>query len=677
MAVIVLHGYLYSKPDSAFYYAHLQYDYSLKKGLKKYQAIALSLQGITLAMRGNNAKAIDYYLKALKLFEEIGNKKNVASTFNNIGLVYNEQANYVKAIDYYSRGLKIQEEIGDTRGVAISLGNIGLIYYTLADYQKALSYDTLSLRLSIEIGYEQNITLCYNNLGALYKSYGDLVKAKEYYEQALKIQESGKDKIGAALTIGNIGGVYSSQGDYAKAIEYYNKSLKLREEMGDKIGVGSTLIGIGDMYQKKGDLLKAISYCKKALSIAQEVGAAADAKTASGILFESFQKTGQFKEALEMHKLYILMRDSILSNENKQGMMKQEMQYAYEKQKALDEKEHDNEMAISHEKEQKQKIISYSTAGGLVLVMLFAFFVFTRLRITAKQKKLIEEQKNLVEVKQKEILDSITYAKRLQEAILPPDNFVKEHLPESFIFYKPKDIVAGDFYWMEKISWEETESRRQLEKNNCQLPTADCILIAVADCTGHGVPGAMVSLVCSNALNRSVHEFGITDPGKILDKTRELVLETFAKSDTDVKDGMDISLAAITKSKDVNQKSTEELTTLYWAGANNSLWYLQNSEIKEIKANKQPIGKTEHPKPFTTHTLELKKGDSIFLFTDGFADQFGGEKGKKFKYKPLKEMLQNESLSPAQQKENLVTIFNAWKGNLEQVDDVCVIGIRF
>ena len=193
------------------------------------------------------------------------------------------------------------------------------------------------------------------------------------------------------------------------------------------------------------------------------------------------------------------------------------------------------------------------------------------------------------------------------------------------------------------------------------------ILIAAADCTGHGVPGAMVSVVCSNALNRSVFEFGNTEPGKILDKARELVLETFSKSDTDVKDGMDISLACI-------NKATREIK---WAGANNPFWYTCNGEMKDLKANKQPIGKTETPTPFTTHNIKLEKGDTIFMLTDGFADQFGGDKGKKFKYKPLKDMLlHNVQLPMGNQLEELESAFITWKSNLEQVDDVCVIGVR-
>lgn len=252
-----------------------------------------------------------------------------------------------------------------------------------------------------------------------------------------------------------------------------------------------------------------------------------------------------------------------------------------------------------------------------------------------------------------EIHDSIKYAKRIQTAILPPDRLVKEYLPQSFILYKPKDIVAGDFYWMETI----------------KRPPEEIILFAAADCTGHGVPGAMVSVVCNNGLNRSVREYGLIEPGKILDKTREIVIQEFEKSDEEVKDGMDISLCALDL---ISNK-------LMWSGANNPLWIIRfgKTEVEEIKANKQPIGKYAEPKPFTTHELLLNKGDTIYVFTDGYQDQFGGEKGKKFKASKMKEYLlsiQHESMN--RQRELIDQTFELWKGTLEQIDDVCLIGVR-
>jgi ligand-binding sensor domain-containing protein/serine phosphatase RsbU (regulator of sigma subunit) len=291
-----------------------------------------------------------------------------------------------------------------------------------------------------------------------------------------------------------------------------------------------------------------------------------------------------------------------------------------------------------------------------------------------KEKKAVEDQKSLVEEKNKEILDSIAYAKRLQEAILPSEDFVRKNLPDSFILYKPKDIVAGDFYWMETVG--------------------DTILFAVADCTGHGVPGALVSVVCSNALNQAVREFGITEPAEILNKVRDLVIQTFEKSKSEVKDGMDISLFSLT----LRSASDGGLSrpTLHWAGANNGLWIIRKNladdalfsetaisskdglfKLKEIKADKQPIGKYHNPKPFTNHSITLEKGDKIYLFSDGFQDQFGGSKSKKFKASRLKELLLE--LQEKKMNEQCLVLENAfenWRGELEQLDDVCIAGVQ-
>lgn len=256
-------------------------------------------------------------------------------------------------------------------------------------------------------------------------------------------------------------------------------------------------------------------------------------------------------------------------------------------------------------------------------------------------------QKELIEEKQKEILDSINYAKRIQEAILPSRYSLTEHLQNGFVLYRPKDIVAGDFYWLET--------------------TADYLFIAAADCTGHGVPGAMVSVICSNALSKALLEDGILETGKILDRTRELVIEKFAKSDESVRDGMDISLIRI----EYNGNSIQ------YSGANNPLWRINDNKLTEYKADKQPIGNYADPKPFTTHTLEVSKGDILYLFTDGYEDQFGGDKGKKFKASKMKEMLTEVSSLPMDQQKTLIhQRFDEWRGELEQVDDVCVIGIR-
>jgi phosphoserine phosphatase RsbU/P len=300
----------------------------------------------------------------------------------------------------------------------------------------------------------------------------------------------------------------------------------------------------------------------------------------------------------------------------------------------------------------------------------------------------LREQKHMVEEAHKEITDSIKYAKRLQDAILPPITLVQHYLPESFILFKPKDVVSGDFYWFEEVS-KQSAAGSGREKHDRIPPTANCLLLAAADCTGHGVPGAMVSVVCSNALHRTVNEFGITEPAKILDKTRSLVIETFAKSDREVKDGMDISLVSLEKESDGKMRIT-------WCGANNPLWLVKRLErlseeekndpdilfgeeaaMIELKPNKQPVGLYAGMKDFQQVEVILNPGDLFYLFTDGYADQFGGDKGKKMKYKPFKEkLLELSRVDLAAQREILATNFVNWRGDFEQIDDVCVIGVR-
>ncbi len=306
--------------------------------------------------------------------------------------------------------------------------------------------------------------------------------------------------------------------------------------------------------------------------------------------------------------------------------------------------------------------------------------VTSRTKEIEAQKLEAEKQRDVIGEKNQEIMDSIAYAKRIQSAILPPAKAVKEFLPESFILYKPKDVVAGDFYWLESIcpsehleptinesslrgtkQPSENEQIASLQKSSVRN---DVILFAAADCTGHGVPGALVSVVCNNALNRSVREYGLSDPGKILTKTRDIVIAEFEKSEEVVKDGMDIALCSL------------EGMTLNYAGAHNPLWIIRNGEIIETKANKQPIGQFDNPEPYTTHTIELEKGDTIYLFSDGYVDQFGGEKGKKFKAKAFRSLLLSiQDKSMEQQKVIIDNTFEKWKGHLEQIDDVCVIGV--
>lgn len=295
----------------------------------------------------------------------------------------------------------------------------------------------------------------------------------------------------------------------------------------------------------------------------------------------------------------------------------------------------------------------------LAMVFFIAFTIVFYFRVIVNDFEIMNNKKNeLLRISNEEIKASISYAKRIQEAILPSLGLIQTNLPQSFIYYKPKDIVAGDFYWVHLLP----------QPNGWNID-GDTVLFAAADCTGHGVPGAMVSVVCNNALNQSVKEFGITQPNLILEKSRDIVIDTFAESVENVQDGMDIAICSL------NTKTNK----LQYAGANNPIWLIRKNgtEVEEIKGDKQPIGKDDFMNSFTNHTIQLDKGDTIYIFSDGYADQFGGPKGKKFKSKPFKNLLLSISeKSINEQKELLDSHFEQWKGDLEQIDDVCIIGVR-
>lgn len=615
---------LYTNPDSTYILGHIELEMARSKKLKKWETKAL----------------------------------------NTIGASYQVKGNYIKAIDFYQQCLKIREQLKDLKGVAASLANIGSIYININEFDKALEYQLRSLKLAEEMDNKASMASSLNNIGIIYQNLADYSKALEYNQKSLKLYETLGDKQGIAASYANIGNTYATLGNNEKALECQLKSNAIAKEIGDKFGESTSLTAIGKSYMKQKKFALALECLNRSNQIAKETEDIISEKEVTEVLYETHKEMGNFTKALSFYERFITLKDSILKEDNQKQIANKELEYQYEKKAAADSVVNAEERKVTHalilaknaqiEQDNTQKWALY---GGVFLLLVFGGLMYNRFRITIKQKNIIEiqkleteKQKEIIEEKQKEILASISYAKRLQEAILPPNSLVKQHLPDSFFFYKPKDIVAGDFYWL------ETD-----QKNS------DVLLFAAADCTGHGVPGAMVSVVCSNALNRTVNEFGITNPGDILDKVSELVVETFEKSESEVNDGMDISLCNF-------NKSTYELK---WSGANNPLWIIRNNLFMEYKPNKQPIGKVDIPLPFTTQTIQLQKNDAIYIFTDGYADQFGGEKGKKFKLSSLQELFLTISNLPMdEQLKSINDTLKNWQGDIDQVDDILIIGIR-
>lgn len=608
-------------------------------------------------------ESTDYFLKAVNKYQLLNNKKQLAKCFGNLGTLYYRQSLYPKSLDYQTRSLKLNTEIDNKPGIAICYLAMSNVYIELLKYDKAIEYAERSIDIRKTTSDRKGIATCYLSIGIVYAYQYKYDQALKYMNQSLLINRELGNKKGIAKALENIGIIYKEKKMYKQAIANYEEALAIFREEEQTHSAASTLIHIGNLNNELGQFDKGKKALLEAVRLSKEIGTLDLLGLSYQSLSQNAYLTKNFREAYDYHVEYKNVMDTIFNKENSQALSDIKTQYEVDKKetelKTQARIEKERLLVKAQEDKKQQNIIIAGVLGILMLVSVFSVFIFRGLqknkkanRIITAQKTEVERQKHMVDEKQKEILDSITYAKRLQMAILPPAGFIESFIPDNFVLYMPKDIVAGDFYWMHVI---KTGGR-------------ELIYIAAADSTGHGVPGAMVSIVCSNALDKAINDFELTDTGKILDKTRDLVLETFARSGEEIKDGMDVSLLCI-------DKANGDVT---WSGANNQLWYLSPSlGLKEIKPDKQPIGKADHLKPFTTHAINAEKGTIFYLMTDGFADQFGGPKGKKYKYKQLEEVITtNSHKSLSEQRIALEESFKNWKGELEQVDDVTIIGIR-
>jgi class 3 adenylate cyclase len=431
---IAWYGYLFSQPDSAFYFAQMQYDFADNKGLKKEMAIALNTQGVSFALRGEYSKALEHHQRSLKIYEEIDDKRKIAEALNYIGIMYRDQgdypkalehyqrslkikeeigdkegiavaldhigtvflreSDYIKALEYYQRSLKIREEIGDEEGTANSLLNIGIIYYYQGDYPKALEYSQRSLKIYEKIGDKRKIAMAVSNIGANYAVLGDDPKALKYYQRSLKIKEEINDKNGIANSLNNIGLMFQEQGDYPKGLEHYQRSLKIREEIGDKSGIAMAVTNIGGLYQKQGDHQQAIKHCGKGLLLAQEIGTLVYEKEACNCLYDAHKSLGNGNKALEYHEQMLALDDSLNAKETAKKLQQMEFQKVMLAD-SIAKAEEARVIKELHQEEVRKKNNTRNMliVGGLI-VLLIAGGIYSRLRYTRKAKAVIEKEKD-------------------------------------------------------------------------------------------------------------------------------------------------------------------------------------------------------------------------------------------------------------------------------------------
>ncbi len=665
-----------SNYDSANFYLDKSIVIAQKNNFKNELAIAHNLIGLILWHQSQYKDALPHHATSLSLFKETNNQKGIADTYAKTGNVFYDLSDFPKSLENFLQALKTYGNIKDSAGIADVCNYIGKVYNRLNEKESAKKYLFKALSLHQRFQNSRGIAISYNGLGNVFMDNHDLIKALKFFEKSKDFHIRGGDQIGISIAHINIGTIYdmmSSLSDDSLSIValninyksklpirksildsaalYFQGSIIINSKVGNQFGLIYGYNGIGDVYVKEHNYKNAIPQFQNAFSIAKELKAISEQYESAKRLANCYELLNNKDSAYYYLKTYTHLKEEVVGEERQRELFKKESQYEYDKQLQKQKLIKEAREAIVEEKEKRQTLIIVGIVIVLLIVLYFAIVLNKRLKTTRSQKQLIEQQKFSLEQKNKEIIDSITYAKRIQDAMLTSVSYLQEEIKklnaENFIVFKPKDIVSGDFYWFHV--------------------DGKTLYYVTADSTGHGVPGGFMSMLGINLLSEIVIERKIKDPGTILNLLRDEIVRSLKTDEGYSMDGMDAVLCKIDTEKQ----------TLEYASANNSLYLVRQGELLEFKSQKMPVGYMEDAQPFNTSKIELQKNDLIYTFTDGFADQFGGPKGKKFKYSQLKLMLtslSNQSLKDQQYALNHT--FEEWKGSLEQVDDVCVVGFK-
>ncbi len=601
-------------------------------------------------------EAIELMNKALPLANKAGNKRLMASVYNGIAAQNYQMGKSEEAIKYFYKSLSVFEDLKDTMQMVSLLRNMSLVYDHMKDHErtKVLLYRALNLAIEAKDSILQHAT--YGSIGAMFQNMLQFDSALVYNTKQLQHMPVYVESESRAIAYGNLGIIYKAKKNYEKAKDNYLKALEIFTKNGSYRLITVSHINLGELYVLLKDGKKALYYYNEAIKQSEGSNELDVMQAIHQGKYQSYLSLKDYKNALTEYEKFQAVTDSIKSKQNLSKILRMENQYEITKREKENEllkaQNQIKETAIkaSQENERITKLFLYGSLGVLLIIMVLAVLLYKGLKDNKEKNRIISEQKSIVEEKNKDITDSINYAKKIQEALLPSKELKNKLFPNGFILFKPRDIVSGDFYWFSY-------------KNGHRI-------IAAVDCTGHGVPGAFMSMIGNTFLTDIVEGRGITKPSEILIELRNLVIKALKQSGdySDSKDGMDMALLSF----------NDELNTVEFAGANNPFWLIREGECLEYKADKRPIGYSEGiALPFTNHLVELKKNDTLYIFTDGFADQFGGKNGKKLKYKPFQEkLLSLQSESMESQEAHLSQMFDEWRGNHDQVDDVLIVGVR-
>ena len=675
-----------TKPGEAIRYGAEAVELASKLGYQKGLAEAYKIEGLGYYMQGNYTEALRNWEPSLRLFELLEDQQGIANILSNRGSIFYTTGNNPRALEDYLRALPIAEKRSDSLRIGTLLLNIGSVYSEQPSTRdSALNYYLRALDIGKNNGYSNLVSLAYINLGEFYLELKAYDSALDYFKRSLGVVSSSIDR---SLTLNYIGRIYAQRNDFQTAIRYHQDALEQAMAENARLEIVRGLLGMGSTYEMQGNLMLAIENYRKAETIAKEIGLNSELSDIYRGLSTAYAGIRDYRNAYQYLSLSNEIDNPNLRREAENKTNLAMLSYQLEKkQSEIALLEQQAQIEQLRTRRQRAIIITTGSLGLLLLVM--AVGLYSRIRYVRTtnekikaQRDEIESQRNEIEKQrdqiqlqhdmvfaQKELItDSISYAQRIQSAILPPHKVMKGLISDYFILFKPKDIVSGDFYWIKEVQ--------------------DHLVIISADCTGHGVPGAFMSMLGITLLNDLIGDRCYNAPSAILEKLRIKVKEMLVQGGNanEQKDGMDMAIVVL------DRKNRE----LHYAGANNPLYIVRNKQLSgdlpsrshsvlnngeynlfELKADKQPIGNYWEETSFRNHSIKLEEHDTLYLFSDGYIDQFGGKNRKKFKALYFKKLLLSIQQDPMKrQKEILERTFDTWRGQYEQIDDVSVIGVR-
>ncbi|OFX37743.1 MAG: hypothetical protein A2X08_04760 [Bacteroidetes bacterium GWA2_32_17] len=675
--------------DKSIDYYNLSYKTNEQLGFKKINASLAEEIATVYENVYRYSKAIEYYNKSLSLYNELNDNKSASKIAQKIGDVNYISGNYIDAINNYKKSINIEQEIGSKTDISGKLNSIGISYFQAENFDEAIKYFQQSINIAEEIGNNAEKSMSLNNIGNVNYEYNNFNDALNFYSQSISLKKQIDYKKGIAITLHNIGNVYKKLKQFDKSLQYFMQSSELAENTKDKELICENYFSLSGIYSSLKDCAKALDYYKLYASSKHFI--------TRNLSHDQLVDASFLTNEVDINEKFNLLKNELQHQQilAKYESEKNSKEIAFMSQQA---KIHRLELIKKEQNLNNQQILTvFSLISLIIFIFLASMFyrqykgkktAYNRLEEQNEeiniqkeeietQRDLVIEQKEKLETIHSELTSSIRYAQRIQTAVLPTKEQMNLLFENNFVFYKPRDIVSGDFYWTTQITTKE----------HAPLTTrghAPLLIVAVADCTGHGVPGAFMSILGISLLDEIVRKEQITTPNVILNKLRENIISSLQQKNIadnkqlsdNVYDGMDIAICVI------NYNNME----MQFAGANSPLYIIRGGNLtgfenllglEEIKGDKMPIGMYTVMKPFNNHIVKVNKGDLIYLFSDGFADQFGGPKGRKFLHSQLKDMLlKNAHLSINEQKEILETTYNNWRGNLSQVDDIIILGIK-